>query len=498
MGMTAIPAGSIFIIAIALGTGASPRITQANQDHQGPAPESSQQKGMEENLGDSIPEGDLDEQQRLENPRIVVPENLHEMPDVQVVSGDDAIVEKGPDEPSGPEVQQRTEEELQQLEDELGLEAADRGLVLLDKTDRLMEISRLPLTYVQEHVPFLTKRNVIFFGRLEVDLAHFSSGALEDDSGIDLRRFRLGLAGNVRHWKGWNYKLEFDLTDGENTLSDAYLSWRSDRWGTFRIGNQKVAQTLSGQTSSLSIPFMERPLPVIAFTLQRRLGIGWDTHLKKVGANITVFGWDPNKGVGSQGWAARGYFNPSREKYHVIHVGASIMQLSSDDDARMWARPESYVTDIRLVDTGVDPDVSTSTAAGLELAGARGPVTLRSEFYRTEWTRSDNSNPKFKGWYAEASWFLTGEKAHYRDGKFIRPNILRDRGAWELAARFSTIDLNNEDIVGGTERNISFGVNWYSKTHWRFMGNLIKVRAEDGPYGEQKPWIIQFRAQYYF
>jgi phosphate-selective porin OprO/OprP len=420
------------------------------------------------------------------------------MPDVQVVSGDDAMIEKSPDEQSGPEVQQRTEEELQQLEDELDLEAADRGRPLLDKTDRLMEISRLPLTYVQEHVPFLTKRHIIFFGRLEVDLARFSSGALEDDSGVDLRRFRLGLAGNVRHLKGWNYKLEFDLTDSENTLSDAYLSWRSDRWGTFRIGNQKVAQTLSGQTSSLSIPFMERPLPVIAFTLQRRLGIGWDTHLKKVGANITLFGWDPNKGVGSQGWAARGYFNPSRERSHVVHVGASIMQLSSDDDARMGARPESYVTDIRLVDTGVDPDVSTSTAAGLELAGSRGPVTIRSEFYRTEWTRSDNSNPKFKGWYAEASWFLTGEKALYRNGKFIRPNILNDRGAWELAARFSTIDLNDEDIVGGTEKNISFGVNWYSKTHWRFMGNLIKVRAEDGPYGEQKPWIIQFRAQYYF
>jgi len=67
-----------------------------------------------------------------------------------------------------------------------------------------------------------------------------------------------------------------------------------------------------------------------------------------------------------------------------------------------------------------------------------------------------------------------------------------------LAARFSTIDLIDEDIVGGTEKNLSFGVNWYSKTHWRFMGNLIKVRAKDGPYGDQDPWIVQFRAQYYF
>ena len=29
------------------------------------------------------------------------------------------------------------------------------------------------------------------------------------------------------------------------------------------------------------------------------------------------------------------------------------------------------------------------------------------------------------------------------------------------------------------------------------MGNLIKVNS-DGPYGEQNPWVVQVRAQYYF
>jgi len=421
------------------------------------------------------------------------------LPEVQTVSPEEVEAAHEAEGQESEGLFDRSQGTLQELEQELDIESSQTGTnVVLEKTDRFMELSRVPLTYLQENVPFLTKRGVIFFGRLELDYAHFSSGVLEDESGLDLRRFRVGFAGRVKFWPGWNYKLEFDLTDGENTLSDAYLSWRSDRWGTFRVGNQKVAQTLSGQTSSLSIPFMERPLPVLAFTLTRRLGIGWDTHLKKMGANITLFSRDPNKGVGSQGWAARAYFNPAREKFHVIHIGASFMQLSSDDDARLRARPESHVTDIRLVDTGTWPDVSTSTAAGLEAAGARGPVTLRSEFYRAEWSTTGESNPKFKGLYVEASWFLTGEMAHYRDGKFIRPNIKRDRGAWELAARFSSIDLNDEDVQGGTQKNLSFGVNWYSKTHWRFMGNLIKVRANDGPFGEQKPWIIQVRAQYYF
>jgi phosphate-selective porin OprO/OprP len=94
--------------------------------------------------------------------------------------------------------------------------------------------------------------------------------------------------------------------------------------------------------------------------------------------------------------------------------------------------------------------------------------------------------------------FLTGETAHYRDGKFIRPNILSNRGAWEIVARLSSVNLNDQDVAGGKEKNLSFGVNWFSKIHWRFMGNLIKVKAKDGPYGKQSPWIIQFRAQYYF
>jgi len=481
---------TIFRTITAYGSEPSPAIEPVNTN---------QQQGMEDNLEDSLPHSDLEVEQALENPRIVIHENLKEMPDVHPTSTeDDEPRDDQTDQSTGTSLLQKTTEEIEEFEDEMQMEGAARGQPLLDKTDRFMELSRLPLTYVQDHVPFLTKRGVIFFGRLELDGAMYSSGVLEDENGLDMRRFRVGLAGHVRFWPGWNYKLEFDLTDGENTLSDAYLSWRFKKFGTIRIGNQKVAQTLSGQTSSLSTTFMERPLPVLAFTLQRRVGIGWDTHLKKLGANITVFAGDPNESVGSEGWAARGYFNPTREKFHVIHIGGSIMQLSSESDAQLRARPESHVTNIRLVDTGVWPEVDVGSALGLELAGSRGPVTFKSEFYRTEWSRSDSNNSKFKGWYGEASWFLTGEKALYRDGKFIRPNISSSRGAWQVAFRFSTVNLNDEDVQGGTQNNLLFGINWYSKTHWRFMANVIKVKAEDGPYGEQNPWIIQARAQYYF
>jgi phosphate-selective porin OprO/OprP len=236
---------------------------------------------------------------------------------------------------------------------------------------------------------------------------------------------------------------------------------------------------------------------VLAFTLQRRLGFGWDTHLRKLGANITVFYKDPNKNIGSSGYAARFYFNPVRFRGDVVHIGASFMKLNLENDGRFRARPESNKTSIRLVDTGVHPDVNNQDAFGLELAGALGPLTVRSEFYSAGWARELLEDTRFNGWYVEGSWFLTGETANYRDGKFIRPVIKGQRGAWEVALRFSSLDLNDKDVRGGTEDNYSLGINWYSKTHWRLMGNLIKVRSE-GPQGEQNPWIIQFRGQYFF
>ncbi|MEH6548511.1 MAG: porin [Pseudomonadales bacterium] len=438
-----------------------------------------QQSGLQKSLEDAIPESDQRQEQGLENPRIVAAENLKELPLVKVVDSAQASLGK-----------------LQQLEHDLNIDKVSSGVI--KGSDKLMDLSRAPLTYVQNHVPFLTKRHIIFFGRLELDYANYSSGVLTDESGFDVRRFRLGLAGQVKFWPAWNYKFEMDLTDKANTLSDAYISWHSSKWGTIRIGNQKIAHSMSGSTSSISQSFMERPLPTLALTLEHRLGVGYDFNRKHWGGNITVFGKDPNDDVGSHGFSTRMYFNPSQSATHVIHVGGSVLRLYSDDDAQLWARPESHKTDTRLVDTGVNPNIDNSSSFGIELAASKDQLTFRSEFFGTFWNRSDSADNQFKSWYAEASWFLTGEKSHYREGKFIRPNILNESGAWELAARISAIDLHDNDVEGGKEQNITVGLNWYSQIHWRFMSNLIKVHATDGPYGDQNPWIVQFRAQYYF
>ncbi|MDB5307900.1 MAG: oprO 1 [Gemmataceae bacterium] len=88
-----------------------------------------------------------------------------------------------------------------------------------------------------------------------------------------------------------------------------------------------------------------------------------------------------------------------------------------------------------------------------------------------------HGNPMFWGSYIEASYFLTGEHRGYdrRFGTYDRPTVgenafvLRGEdgrfhlgtGAWQVAYRYSFLDLNNNAINGGQLLQHTIGLNWY-------------------------------------
>ncbi len=76
------------LLIVALLIAYSPAATAAGDSPEKAKEETGQPQGMEENLEDSIPQGDLELQQGLDNPRIVIPENPDEIPEMQVVSGE--------------------------------------------------------------------------------------------------------------------------------------------------------------------------------------------------------------------------------------------------------------------------------------------------------------------------------------------------------------------------------------------------------------------------
>jgi len=336
-------------------------------------------------------------------------------------------------------------------------------------------------------------RQLIFFGRLEPELAMYHVPALMGESGPGLRRFRMGIAGINPRWENISYKFELDLTDSNNTLAGAYLNWDWRQYGALTLGYQDVVQNLSAQTGSLSQLFMEAPQPVDTFSLSKRLGISYDLFGERSGIHAMAFGRDPNNDNDTRGYAGRAYFNPHRSGHGIFHLGGALVWENLDETVRLRSRPESHVTDVRLVDTGTFNDVDTQIHFSLEAAGAKRAFTTRMELFQTYWERTDGSRNTFNGAYWEGGYFLTGQSFNYRQGKFVRPHLIGPEGAWELGLRLSWVELNDADVNGGEERNAGIAVNYYPRSNLRGQFNFIQVNA-DQPGGDG--YLAQWRLQW--
>ena len=97
-------------------------------------------------------------------------------------------------------------------------------------------------------------------------------------------------------------------------------------------------------------------------------------------------------------------------------------------------------------------------------------------------------DPHFWGYYSLLSYFLTGESRKYNPGLGIftgvepQPtfNPLEGHwGAWELALRHSYVDLNDGNVEGGRESNITTGLNWVHQPQFQLDFNYIHAPVKD-------------------
>jgi phosphate-selective porin OprO/OprP len=107
----------------------------------------------------------------------------------------------------------------------------------------------------------------------------------------------------------------------------------------------------------------------------------------------------------------------------------------------------------------------------------------------------------------QASYFLTGERRPYKSGVFgrVRPkknfSPANDSwGAWELAARYSWLDLGADEasMNGGELDDIAFGLNWYLNPNARIMWDYVHSEADDAPAGIDDADVLEMRFQLAF
>jgi phosphate-selective porin OprO and OprP len=345
-------------------------------------------------------------------------------------------------------------------------------------------------------------------GRLQFDAAAFSQDAQNKidlgnyENGVEIRRARLEIEGAA--FEVFDYRWQFSfLPDGTIKAEDAYLSVNELPWlGHVRAGRFKEPFSLEELTSSNYITFMERGNPNV-FALSRHLGVmafDWsedENATWAIGAFTTYSGMKiqdddlATSGTGRLTWLP--WYDEATEGRGLLHTGIAY----SYRDA--WEH--EYLGDIRpaeahlgaVYDAGLT-NVDYVHLLGTELAWVYGPLSIQSE-YIASFVRgneiSDEPTDRYNtnSFYVFASYFLTGESRPYkRDyGVFDRVKpfenffhvrdadgfVRTGKGAWEVAYRWSWIDLSDGPIQDGMWSNHTIGLNWYLTAYFRIMFNYV-------------------------
>lgn len=352
-------------------------------------------------------------------------------------------------------------------------------------------------------------------GRLMADAAFYNEDRNVLSNGTELRRAELELQGVIDY--DWAYEFELDFGDGNVDVNDAFVAYQGFAPLLFKVGQFKEPFSMDELTSSKYSTFMESALPN-AFAPGRHIGIGVANAWEDATVAAGLFGeaFDDaaentdaaDRGDESWGLTGRLTWAPMHAKRQVLHLGAASSYRQMGDDVsdhrpRFRSRPESHLTnDLRYVDTGKISAVEDYMLYGLEAAGVQGPFSFQGEYIRTGLSRTGGSpDLRFDGWYAQASWFWTGESQNYSvaKGTFGKIKPLNKYGAWETAVRLSRLDLTDGAVKGGEEKNITLALNWYVNQHVRLMANYIWIDndadADGGITGDDDPEVMQFRFQ---
>jgi phosphate-selective porin OprO/OprP len=328
-----------------------------------------------------------------------------------------------------------------------------------------------------------------------------------DLEGSDVFLRRLDLIAHLNFYDSVQAKLGIDFANIREIKDNWIRFIDTPILERFTFGNFKEPFSLEELTSIKNRTFLEQSLPTRAFTPGRNIGIGYldasAGHRKtwSVGTFINTGSFSNVGDVKDKiseafGFNVTGRFtvlpwykNFGRRLFHVgLNYSHFIADTSkSEPNLQFRSRPETRLTDVRLVDTGVLFGQGADFF-DVELATILGPLSFQGEYFLTLTDIPEARDPNFWGFYLHGSYFLTGENRNYdiTNGAFsqVRPNHsfhLRKGGfgAWELATRFSFVDLNDEAIKGGKEWNFTAGLNWYATRKTRFTLNYIHAHVKD-------------------
>lgn len=350
------------------------------------------------------------------------------------------------------------------------------------------------------------------------------------NEGANFRRARIGLDGKLFRDFDYSFIYEFGGSGQEDPgrLYEAAITYTALKPFRIKVGAFEPNIGLAAAVSTSQMPLMERPAPA---EIARSVAAG-DSRVALQVSAAGVLGAD-DTGIATRwfastaytgniiatgssaasatvqpfdeqtGWIGRVAFAPYSGTDWQAHIGANYQYVIQPNDAGSAAapryaaqlrdRPELRLDGARLVDTGAI-DANHTSVLGLEGAFQYGPAMIEGEWFqykidRRITTAARPADPKFNGWYVQGSWVLTGESRPYNpvEARFDAPklnyNFNPEAGTWgafEVAARYSMVDLNFREgalgtapvlgaVRGGEQKVVTVGVNWYLNPSMRLM-----------------------------
>jgi phosphate-selective porin OprO and OprP len=329
--------------------------------------------------------------------------------------------------------------------------------------------------------------------------------------GVGFRRARLATVGNVAEFTSYMFEVDF-ATAGRPSFFDMWGEQGNiPFFGAVRIGQYLQPFSVDAMSGFRNLPFLERSLPFLAFVPFRRVGVmasNWSDDERTIWS-YSVFrtGGFNNAPLGDDRFATDigdkgGYsfsgravqlvqYDPEADDRYLWHIGASydFSQLGQNDapgsGTTAGGGPSPFYQSRVLPEFGPlgSPEVSQSFGQafaatpifvdsgkyaatnfnlwGLETVYQAGPFSAQAEWMGTS-VNSAVGPIFYQGAYAEVMYRLTGETRPYdkklgalknvipyTDFISLKPGGICGWGAWEVAARWSYVDINNPNSLNG-------------------------------------------------
>lgn len=389
------------------------------------------------------------------------------------------------------------------------------------------------------------KPSLVMSGQVQIDQVYFSQdptsmadlGDLQD--GAQFRRLRLGARGTS--FKSLEYSLGVDFAlASQPSYLDNYLEFKDLPWlQRVRVGHYFEPFSLERVTQNRNNTFMERSL-VDTFAPARNVGIMTYGNLLNERATYAIGTFRTNSdNVGNdtfdsgQALTMRGtclpFWNERSDGRYYLHLGAAYSYRNAyQDQVRFRNTPEirkAQPLGAPTANPGTPPFapifVDTGNIAANhfqlfdpEFALILGPLSLQSEYAFATVDQIGGPALFFNGYMAQLSYFLTGEHRPYDRLQGIhkrmepfedffrvrtkRQGIQTGLGAWEIAARFSNITLNDKNINGNNMTDFTVGLNWYLNPYTRWKFNYVRAFLEQTDQGNSHTDAFGMRFDFEF